>query len=239
MTLVGHVSRIGTANRCKTLGAGTDFDARLSEVESRSKAPGSRAMRRPRLRFTVRRMMAAVAIAGIVLAFAKSLFSDNRSKLTQGSADFERSHQYTARGARTHYPTRGWGGEKLALPCPRVQPDRIVRRGSPGTTNAQQKLQAAKDPQESDKAVFAAAQAHGTPCNAASRSYEPGSDYSDVRRNAKSCNYLELRPKYRFSVVRRKSSRCKGMKQTSKLGAADYPVVRCKYNNRSCLRLYD
>ena len=35
-------------------------------------------MRRLRLRFTVRRMMVAVAIAGIVLAFAKTLFIDNR-----------------------------------------------------------------------------------------------------------------------------------------------------------------
>jgi energy-coupling factor transporter ATP-binding protein EcfA2 len=51
-----------------------------------------------------------------------------------------------------------------------------------------------------------------------SRSYEPGSDYSIVRRNAKTCNYLQLRTECRFSVVRRKSLRCKGMKQTSKLG---------------------
>jgi hypothetical protein len=35
-------------------------------------------MRRSRLRFTVRRMMFAVAIAAIVLAFAKILFIDNR-----------------------------------------------------------------------------------------------------------------------------------------------------------------
>jgi hypothetical protein len=35
-------------------------------------------MRRSRLRFTVRRMMFAVAIAGIILAFAKALFIDNR-----------------------------------------------------------------------------------------------------------------------------------------------------------------
>ena len=37
------------------------------------------AMRRPRLRFTVRRMMVAVAIAAIVLALVKALFIDKRS----------------------------------------------------------------------------------------------------------------------------------------------------------------
>src|SRR4051794_22008714 len=35
-------------------------------------------MRRPHLRVTVRRMMLGVAIAGIVLAFARCLFIDNR-----------------------------------------------------------------------------------------------------------------------------------------------------------------
>ena len=35
-------------------------------------------MRQPRLRVTVRRMMVTVAVAGIVLAFAKFLFIDNR-----------------------------------------------------------------------------------------------------------------------------------------------------------------
>jgi hypothetical protein len=35
-------------------------------------------MRLPRLRFTLSRMMVAVAVAGIVLAFAKFLFIDNR-----------------------------------------------------------------------------------------------------------------------------------------------------------------
>ena len=35
-------------------------------------------MRQPRLRVTVRRMMVTVAVAGIILASAKSLFIDNR-----------------------------------------------------------------------------------------------------------------------------------------------------------------
>ena len=35
-------------------------------------------MRRPRMQVTVRRMMVAVAVAAIVLAFAKFLFTDNR-----------------------------------------------------------------------------------------------------------------------------------------------------------------
>jgi hypothetical protein len=71
-----------------------------------------------------------------------------------------------------------------------------------------------------------------SPCNGASRAYEPGSDCSVVRRNAKACNYLELRTKCRFSVVRCKSARCKGMKQASVLGMGciEYSVVRYKCN---------
>src|SRR5262245_37431770 len=57
---------------------GTHVDSRLPQAEPSSGTPGVRAMRRLRLRITVRRMMVAVAIAAIVVSVAKSLFVDNR-----------------------------------------------------------------------------------------------------------------------------------------------------------------